>query len=460
MRYQSASRVKKWKCFAHLARVFLTGVYVCLRRECGTEVVRDEKHSQVHALELRSFMKVVILAIALNVLACAQSPLPGDSQQNVPGSLVSISVRGSAAVQNVGSSVSLAVSGTFSNGSTRDVTRNVTWTAETPTVAAVGTRTSKPEATCLAPGRTALIATSGSVSASARLTCQAIRSPGCGAGPSGTDIYDQSTCGNYSGAPYEDLMTSSSSSPPSPFGSGRLHQVGGGCPGVIVPTPGDVWRFTGDINDGDGGTNQNCIHFAGKNGNDFVLDLAGFSLTGGIKCDQTMGGSDCSGISIVNGTVNCNIATGEPVACISLNQPGNPSKSILFSHLTVNNLNSRLNQDGAYSGFEFAIFIQVSGLASTSCPAGADQKIFNKACIEIAHLTVSNGFRYDGRGYGKQWCMRCTSIFIGGNGGVTAEVQRRFGTAASPTTHLWTRTRVSCFFTLDEVLRTTTIFPG
>ena len=31
------------------------------------------------------------------------------------------------------------------------------------------------------------------------------RLPGCGAGKGGADVYDQTTCGNYTGAPYEDL---------------------------------------------------------------------------------------------------------------------------------------------------------------------------------------------------------------------------------------------------------------
>lgn len=242
---------------------------------------------------------------------------------------------------------------------------------------------------------------------------------GCGAGAGGASVYDQSTCGNYSGAPYEDLNTASPTTPPSPFGSGTVHKIAA-CT-AIVPTAGDVWRFTGDVNDGVGGTNQNCIHFAGQSANNFIIDLAGFALTGGIHCDQTLGGNDCSGITIVNGAITCNLANGGSLACINMIQGGNPSKSIMLSHLTVNNSNSPLNKDAGYSGFEFAILVEPNGTMPTTCPAGAGQKTFNNSCVEVAHLTVTNTAGYTGVGY-VGWCARCTDIFLAANGGGSAEV--------------------------------------
>lgn len=239
---------------------------------------------------------------------------------------------------------------------------------------------------------------------------------GCGAHSGGAKIYDQSTCGNYSGAPYEDLATASPVTPPK--GS---HQKISACT-MIVPAAGDVFRFTGDVNDGAGGTNQKCIWFRGQGANNFVIDLAGFTLTGGIKCDQTAGGHDCSGITVVNGTINCNIANGGLAACLSFNQSNNPSQSILLSHLTIANSNSPENKDSGYSGFQFAAVLIANGKNQTSCVPGAFQRTFNRACLEAAHLTVSNAYGYSGAGYPpKGWCARCTDLYFAGAGGVTVD---------------------------------------
>lgn len=248
---------------------------------------------------------------------------------------------------------------------------------------------------------------------------------GCGVTSKGSTTLDQSTCGNHPGAPYEDLTTASPTVPPSPFGSGTVHTITG-CTS-ITPTAGDVWRFGANVNDGVGGTNQKCIHFAGQHANNFVIDLAGHTLTGGIKCDQSLGGNDCSGMTIVNGTVNCNIANGSSVSCITLTQGSNPSKSIMLSHLTVNNFNSPTKLDGTYRGFEYAILIEAGGATAMSkVPAGASQKTFNGAGIEEAHLTVTDVAGYTGAGYTGQWCARCTAIFNGGGGGASFEAWNNY----------------------------------
>src|SRR5947209_14732922 len=172
------------------------------------------------------------------------------------------------------------------------------------------------------------------------------RLPGCGAGKGGADVYDQTTCGNYTGAPYEDLNTKSATTPPEPFGSGRIHSLSR-CASV-APSPGDVWRFINDINDGMGGANQDCIRMLRSHGN-FVLDFAGHGLVGGIS----FANGGFSGVTIVNGQITCNIANGGSAACIKLYAEGTPSNSLLLSHLTVANQNSPTAPDGNYSGFEF-----------------------------------------------------------------------------------------------------------
>jgi hypothetical protein len=250
---------------------------------------------------------------------------------------------------------------------------------------------------------------------------QSPAAPGCGVGRDGAEIYDQSLCGNHnlvnaSNGPYEDLRTASPSSAP----SSHAHKLTR-CT-TIVPTAEDVWRFQGDIDDGVGGTNQACIYFGGQNSNNFVIDLAGHTLIGGISCDQRLGGNDCSGITVVNGTINCNIANGGAAGCIAMRLANSPSKSILLSHLTVNNSNSPAHPDGAYSGFEFGIYLQADGRNPSRCSPGASQKNFNGACLEVTHTTVTIASGYDGTGYTRPWCARCTDIFFTGNGGVTAEV--------------------------------------
>ena len=238
---------------------------------------------------------------------------------------------------------------------------------------------------------------------------------GCGAGEGGADVYDQATCGNYAGAPYEDLNTKSATSAPQPFGSGKIHELRG-CASV-TPSAGDVWRLVNDIDDRMGGTNQNCIQFPRGPGN-YVLDLAGHTLIGGISFRD--GGF--SGVTIVNGHIICNIANGGGAACLKLYAEGSPSKSLLLSHLTIENQNAPTAPDGNYSGFEFVIYLEAAGATPGLCPAGADQRTFNKACLQIAHVTTTPAAGYTGAGYKGQWCGRCTNIWVSAAEGNSLEI--------------------------------------
>lgn len=242
---------------------------------------------------------------------------------------------------------------------------------------------------------------------------------GCGAGTSGSVIYDQSTCGNYPGAPYEDLVTASPTTPPIPVSPGTVHTINS-CTN-IVPVAGDVWRFGSDINDGVGGTNQFCIHFQGQGTSKWILDLAGHTLIGGIAADQNLGGNGIGGQTIVNGTISCNIANGGTEACIRELNGGNLSSSFMLSHLSIFNINSITHPDNGYKGFEFAVLISVGGTTSNVCTPGFGQKLFNGNCIEVAHVTSANAYGYDGTNYVKDWCARCTTIMVSGAGAITAE---------------------------------------
>jgi hypothetical protein len=263
---------------------------------------------------------------------------------------------------------------------------------------------------------------------------------GCGVGTGGTTTLSQSTCGNYSGAPYEDLATANPNTAPTPQSPGTLHLISA-CTTLGTTVAGDVWRFAADINDGANGTNQNCIHYTGQGAAGFIIDLAGHTLTGGIKFDQTQGGSGAAGDTLVNGTINCNIANGGSTGCINIVESSNPTKSLLLSHLTVNNINSPANPDTGfvssnvcqqgiggtktsqpYCGFEYAIYIETDGATGGTVPAGVLQKTFNGAQVEEAHLTVTFAAGYTGTPYpATGWCARCSGIYNSGTGTVTTE---------------------------------------
>lgn len=364
---------------------------------------------------------VVSSNISVNVVATSAA----DSTKYAVAS-VSVTAPVAVTVSISPSSTSVASAGTMQFAAVVQGASNtaVNWSASAGTISTSGLFTAPSVSTSTSVSVTATSAADAAQSASASVSVSAVSSPtyntGCGVGAGGTDVADQTTCGNYSGAPYEDLETASPTTPPTPFGAGSVHLISG-CT-TITATEGDIWRFSADVNDGVGGTNQNCIWFRGEAGNDFVIDLAGHTLTGGIKCDQSVGGNDCSGMTIVNGTVNCDIATGSAVSCITLTLGENPSKSILLSHLTVNNFNSPSRPDGTYSSYQFAILTQTGGTTIMGAvPAGAVQKTFNGAGVEEAHLTVADAAGYTGAGYTGQWCARCTAIFNGGAGGGTVE---------------------------------------
>lgn len=262
---------------------------------------------------------------------------------------------------------------------------------------------------------------------------------GCGATASGAASTDNQNCGNYTGAPYEDLTTASPNTAPTPTGTGTLHTLSA-CT-TIVPHAGDVWRFSANINDGASGTNPSCLLFGGQNSGAWTLDLAGFTLTGGFTANNSKGGVTASGLTIVNGTINCNIANGGATSCLTIDNTAALSQSILLTHLTVNNQNSPTTPDTAvvnsntcqlgtgstkvsqpYCGFEYAVYLENDAAASNSCTAGANQKTFNGACIEVAHSTINDTVGYTGAGYPSAgWCGRCTALYFAGNGGVTTE---------------------------------------
>lgn len=381
-----------------LGTISASGLFTAPKVTSNTSVTVTAKSVVDTTRNDSAFVTVVRPSVSVSISPTSDSLVSGETQQFV------------AVVQGTTNTALTwsVTAGTISSGGLFRAP-SVTSTSTTVTVTATSVADTSKHATA------SVVVAPGATSANA----------GCGVTSRGSTTLDQSTCGNHPGAPYEDLATASPTVPPSPFGSGAVHTITS-CTS-ITPTAGDVWRFGANVNDGVGGTNQKCIYFGGQHANNFVIDLAGHTLTGGIKCDQRFGGNDCSGMTIVNGTVNCNIANGSSVSCITLTQGSNPSKSIMLSHLTVNNFNSPTKPDGTYSGFQYAILIEAGGATVMSAvPAGANQKTFKGAGIEEAHLTVTDAAGYTGAGYTGQWCARCTAIFNGGGGGASFEAWNNF----------------------------------
>ncbi len=176
-------------------------------------------------------------------------PATQSCDQSASGSadprLVSLVVTPADPTLAKGASLAFKATGTFADGSTGDVTGLVTWTAGTPSVAHLLNQV----ATADAPGRTAIIATSGSVSARTTLTVtppalQAITvsppNPTVAAG----EPQAFTATGQWSDGTTEDLTGSATWSSSQPavasIGAGGLattHQAGGA---VITATAGAV----------------------------------------------------------------------------------------------------------------------------------------------------------------------------------------------------------------------------
>jgi len=194
---------------------------------------------------------------------------------------------------------------------------------------------------------------------------------GCGPGT------DQSLCGNV-GDPY----------------------AGGGAPtpdatiaacGALTPaSPGYVYRVTANI--GSDAT-ANCITWSYTNS--FVLDLYGHTVTGMIH-----GTNSPYGLTIMNGTVNCNsVATG----CVDVGQDATAAAYDKIHHLTINQaaLGGRIinfNQNNLYSPVATR-YIQVYNVQGTLPNASEDgnRAYFvwvnggNTVPAEVWNSTVSPG---------------------------------------------------------------------
>lgn len=99
-------------------------------------------------------------------------PIDGLTSLNVtPATLVSIAIAPSSASIAQGLKQQFVATGTFSNGSTQDITGTVTWTSSSPSVATISNAPpSQGLATSLSQGPTTITAKSGSVTSSTTLT--------------------------------------------------------------------------------------------------------------------------------------------------------------------------------------------------------------------------------------------------------------------------------------------------
>jgi hypothetical protein len=125
---------------------------------------------------------------------------------------------------------------------------------------------------------------------------------GCGAG------FDQSTCGNV-GDPYAGQ------------GAPTPNATISSCGALSPPFAGYVYRLTANI-----GTDPTAKCITWYYTYPFVLDLYGYTVTGSIK-----GANNPYGLTIMNGTVNCNSS-----ACVEVQQGSSPAAYDKIHHLTVN----------------------------------------------------------------------------------------------------------------------------
>jgi hypothetical protein len=96
----------------------------------------------------------------------------GNTTQNCVNPLVSIKVTPVTPTVNVGTSASYIATGTFTDGTTQNVTLSATWVAGTPTVVTVGSPVTNPETgLCKIVGSSLVTATIGAVSNSTTQNC-------------------------------------------------------------------------------------------------------------------------------------------------------------------------------------------------------------------------------------------------------------------------------------------------
>jgi hypothetical protein len=102
---------------------------------------------------------------ASTTLTCAANPPPP------PPVLVSISVTPSNPTLNTFTGIGFIATGTFADGSIKDVTTTATWASSSPSVASLGTLTTQQVANCLTAGVSTISATLGTILGSTVLTC-------------------------------------------------------------------------------------------------------------------------------------------------------------------------------------------------------------------------------------------------------------------------------------------------
>ena len=101
------------------------------------------------------------------IISCTNPPPP-------PPVLVSIAVTPSNASISVGSVQGFTATGTYSDGTTQDVTAKASWLSGTPAVAALTGLTTTENATCLKGGSSSISAAIGTINNNVTLTCNAV----------------------------------------------------------------------------------------------------------------------------------------------------------------------------------------------------------------------------------------------------------------------------------------------
>lgn len=94
-------------------------------------------------------------------------------QSPAPPSLVSVAVTPSAPTQTAGAAVAFTATGTYSDGSSQNLTNSATWSSGNNSVATLGALTTTQAVNCMAGGTSVIRAASGAISGQTTLTCQA-----------------------------------------------------------------------------------------------------------------------------------------------------------------------------------------------------------------------------------------------------------------------------------------------
>jgi hypothetical protein len=126
-------------------------------------------------------MKLLISILLAATAACAQSSMAGTwtlqgNTGTAQAALVSVSVTPGSPTQSSGSGVAFTATGTFSDGTTQDVTSAAIWSSSNTGVALVDTPADPQNVNCISAGSSIVGAVLGGVSGTAALTCSAISS--------------------------------------------------------------------------------------------------------------------------------------------------------------------------------------------------------------------------------------------------------------------------------------------